>query len=41
MYSLDFLYNYLLVGQHVEAAHLKASNYADDRNQFQLYRGAS
>jgi hypothetical protein len=41
MYSLDFLYNYILDGQHVEAAHLKASNYADDRNQFHLYRGAS
>lgn len=41
MYCLDFLYNYLLDSRHVEAAHLKASNYADDRNQFKLYRAPS
>ncbi len=41
MYSLDFLYNYLLDSRHVEAAHLKASNYADDRNQFKLYLAPS
>lgn len=41
MYSLDFLYNYLLDSQHVEVAHLKASSHADDRNQFKLYRELS
>lgn len=41
MYSLEFLYNYIHYGQNVEAAHLKASNYPDVRDQFQLYRGAS
>ncbi len=37
MYVLDFLYNYLLHGQHVEEAHRKAANHSDDRKQFKLY----